>query len=654
MPKHSRLLSPIRLGVHTVKNRIVSTAHGEHFCTGGLMNRRLIDYHVRRAEGGVGMMIVFGSGTVHPASDNDGNVSLWDERNEPALRELASRVRSNGTVLLAQATHRGPRETPTGTDASTAAPSPFAGLLPIGSPHVMTRRDIGAIVANYGRAAARLARCGFSGVEITSLGSHLHELFWSPTANRRTDAYGGSFENRMRFTREVIAEIDRSVPKDFLLAFRISIDPQTHTIGLTTEDLLRIAEQIDSQGRVDFFDVSGGSGANIETHAGNVPTDVYPTKTYAHLGEALKGVVGKPVLVAGRILTADDAESVLAAGQADLVGMTRALIAEPDLPRHIADGTEERARPCIAINEGCRRVTFGGALTCTVNPEIASPELVHLVPTVSPSRLLVVGGGPGGLEAARVAAMRGHRVTLVEQADTLGGMVVTAALDAERPHLRRHIDWAAREIDLLGVDVRTGVVADVDLVRKGNFDRIVVATGARAVLPYGLDPSTVTAMTDVQLLRGGAPVDVAGRVVFVFDAQAHRRGASAALTLAEKYGAKVRLATPALQPMAALERPNIAPFLRRFSKSGVEVLTSHELEVVDRKARIFHLWSDSVHDLGPEDVLVTVGWTEVDQSLSEALAEELPNLPVQIVGDAVAPRLMRNAISEGFKAGAFA
>lgn len=648
MANYPHIAKPLTIGSYFLPNRIVSSAHGEHMGNNGRIPQALIDYHVRRAEGGAGMIVAFGSGTIHPLANSAGNISLWDPENERALREMAGRIRSHGTVLLAQATHRGPRESPTSLDAYTSAPSPMVGPYLHGNPHMLSRYEIRELVECYARSAERLARCGFSGVEITGLGSHLPELFWSPSINERSDDYGGSFKNRMRFSREAIHAISDAVPEDFLLSFRISLDPQSDALGLGTPDLLEIVDHLDSLGRIDTFSISGGSGANIETHAGNVPTESYPLATYGHLAEQVKQQTSTPVAVAGRILTAELAEKTLQSGKADLVAMTRALIADPDLPTHILRGNPERARPCIAINEGCRRVTFGGRVTCTVNPTVADPALEHPVSVAKPRRIAIVGGGPGGLEAARVAIERGHSVTLFEKTAELGGQVLLAASEEGRPHLNRHIKWLCGRLDELGVEVQLNTTMTASGLSAGSFEAVVLATGTETVSPSELEHSPVTVATDVDILKG-CEVPAGTKKITVFDAQSYRRGAAIAVALAERNPLKVRLATPTLAPMEQLENPNKPPLLRRLTASGVELMTSYELDL-GSPTQLRHMWSDFTEVLGEGDYLVTVGWTAPPSTLDTELREIAPELQVHTVGDAVAPRRMRNAISEGARA----
>lgn len=651
MTNHPQLLTPLAIGAHCTPNRIVSTAHAENMATRGRIPRELIEYHVKRAEGGAGMIVAFGSGTVHPDADHNGNISLWDPENEPALLEMATRVREHGTVLLAQASHRGPREKPTSSNAYSSSPSSMVTPSPHGSPHILTASDIQEIIEAYARAAARLSRCRFSGIEITGLGSHLMELFWSPTINQRNDHYGGSLQNRMRFTREVIEAIDRAVPKDFLLSFRMSLDTQDPSLGLTTEDLLEIIGHIDSIGRVDTFSVSGGSGSTIESQAGSVPTEAYPVATYAHLSQKVKQTVSVPVTVAGRMLDPDVAEKSLEANQTDLVGMTRALIADPDLPQHVRQGTTDRVRPCIAINEGCRRVTLGGSLACTVNPVIADPLLGHRIDAATPRRVAVIGAGPAGMEAARTAGARGHDVTVYEREQIPGGQVRIAARDTGRPHLLRHIDWLIRELDILEIPIRLSTNVDPDYLAALDFDDVILATGSKSVVPPSLNRQMVRAITDVDLLMGLEP-NVADRQVTVFDAQSYRRGAAIAADVAERLAVRTRLVTPALEQMAQLEIPNKPPLLRRLAKAEVESLTSYELRFDARgRPRLSHSWSSREIQFDERDLLVTVGWTEVDSHMAETLRAKAPSASVHIIGDAWAPRLIRNAISEGAQLG---
>lgn len=654
MTQFPNLFSPLRIGRREVRNRIVSTGHGEQWASDGLLNERLIQYHERRAIGGAGLLITFGSAPVFKSASTSNTVSLWDERNEPALTEMAARVHAHGTILLAQASHRGPRERPSGLDNPLQAPSPLPGSNKqgvLGAPHILSTSEIESIVAAYGNAAERLQRCGWDGMQITALGTHLMEQFWSPVLNTRTDRYGGDFEGRMRFSLEVLERIGESVSPDFLLCFRISGDPYTDLLDLTPEDMVTIAKRLDQVGRIDVFDVSGGSGVSTATHAAVVPNDTYPAGVFNHLARRMKASLSVPVIVAGRILIPEQAEAALAAGDCDLVGMTRALIADPDLPRHAEAGEIARIRPCIAINEGCRRVTLGMPLACSVNPSVADFSLSRFEPASRPRFVAVVGGGPAGMEAARVAAERGHRVTLFERSTRLGGQMHDYAAIVGHPNLTRHLDWLERELDRLHVDLRLGAaVAAEDVVATGP-DAVVVATGASTDLPPEVVGANAIA-TDVDVATGAVRV-APGASVLVYDYEGRLRGASVACLIASMGAGRVELTFPHESACENLEPPNKPAIQRRLADEQVVISPHHYLMHQEAGAiRLRDSWSDRVRVVADVDLAIVAGYRLAQSGMADRLRAAHSELDIHLVGDCRAPRLLRNAISEGVRAGA--
>lgn len=640
-----QLSDPLVVGKKVASNRLVSTAHGENMAENGLLTEHLVSYHVRRARGGAGILFTFGSGTVWPEADNSKHVSLWDPANENALRDMAARVHEYPTLLIAQAVHRGVREAPTSLNAATQAPSARPPVNLYGSPHVLDKHEITAIVNAFGEVAARLERCGFDGIELTALGSHLMEQFWSPVLNMRQDEYGGTFQNRMRFAVEVVEQVRMSVSDDFIVGFRLSGDPQSDLLGLTPQDMISIAEHLDGLQCLDLFSVSGGSGVNIETHAGNVPTDTFDESCYADLSGRIREKVSVPVVVAGRVLTSVQAQAILDRGQADLVGMTRAMIADADVASKTFAGADEQTRPCIAINEGCRRVIAGKSLACTVNPAVAHPSLMKMTPALVRKKVLVLGAGPAGLEAARVAAERGHSVTVWESRGLPGGQMVVATLDPNRPNLGRHVQWSVRELDRLGVHIQYNKDAYGDAGDYNEFDDVVLATGSRSVLPWHLTRQPNYA-TDTEVWSDPARIPLGGDVV-VIDAESYGRGGRIANHLVESGAKTVTLAVPTLSPLEFLEASNKPFLLRAFARNGVEVLTSWELnECAGDAAVIRHRWSDEVRSVDSADLVVFVGYNESHNPLMN-LHRHGHSSRFHVIGDAKAPRLLRNAISEG-------
>ena len=287
-------------------------------------------------------------------------MSLWNPANDGLLRALAEGAHAAGAAVLSQATHMGRRASSVASGVPLQAPSAVAEAVHREVPGRLHATDIDRIVACFAAAAVRLQACGWDGIEITSFGGHLIEQFWSPSVHRRTDRYRGSFENRTRFAVEVLEAIGRAVRDDFLVSFRMTADPATPELGLDPDDMPEIAARLDRVGRVDRFDISGGTGATLLAQAGTVPPDHLPEKVYNPLARAVREVVSAPVLVAGRILTPEAGEASLVAGDADLVAMTRAIIADPDLPAKTRRGERDRIRPCIAINESCIGRLYSG------------------------------------------------------------------------------------------------------------------------------------------------------------------------------------------------------------------------------------------------------------------------------------------------------
>ncbi len=648
------LLSSLALGSKTVRNRIVSTAHGEQWSSDGLLNDRLITYYERRAQGGLGLMITFGSAPVYKDAATANTVSLWDPRNELRLREMANRIHAHGALLMAQATHRGTRERPRGIDDPLQAPSPLPGSSKyayLGAPHVLDEAEIADIVKAYGAAASMLERSGFDGIELTALGTHLMEQFWSPRLNTRTDRYGGSFENRMRFSLEVLQGVSEAVSPDFLIAFRISGDPHTDLLGLNEDDMVTIAKRLDEVGRITFFDVSGGSGVNVETHAAVVPNDTYPAATFNHLSRRMKHALSVPVLVAGRILTPADGEAALAAGDCDLVGMTRAMIADPDMPAKAEHNAAERIRPCIAINEGCRRVTLGMTLACSVNPAVADASLGLIALADEPRSVSVVGGGPAGLEAARVAAERGHHVTLFERSDKLGGQMHDYAAVAGHPNLLRHVAWLERELGRLKVEVQLSRDVTAQGLLERNIDTILVATGARSLIPPEGRGVTTPVCTDVDVANGAMTI-ASQAAVIVYDFEGRLRGASIATTLAASGTRRVELVFPHEAPCEILEPPNKPAMFRRLAATGVICRPHHFLCEPQKGVVSFRdSWSDDILLVPPGTTVVFAGYRESQADLPQTLRNLRPGIDVRLIGDCRAPRLLRNAVSEGAKAG---
>lgn len=378
--------------------------------------------------------------------------------------------------------------------------------------------------------------------------------------------------------------------------------------------------------------------------------DYFERGCYNHLAAGMKERLSVPVIAAGRNLDPAQAEEALVAGDCDLVAMTRAIIADPDLARRAEAGELSRIRPCIAINEGCMgRVYDGLPIACAVNPGIADESISELAPSGGSRRVVVVGGGPGGMESARVAAERGHDVVLIERTERLGGQVLAAKAAPDRPHFGLHAAWLERELGRLGVDVRLGLEASVDAVLAERPDAVVLATGSETVVPPEAEGVVARCATDVDLLEGRVPI--AGSRVFVYDAGA-LRGGYAANVAAESGAASVELSTYLPTVVEDLDVTNKPGVYRRLAANGV-VCSSNQILVGQREGALLlrDAWSDAERLVEDAEVIVFAGHRASRTELGELLYDSLPKLEVHLVGDGAAPRLLRDAVADGTRAG---
>jgi 2,4-dienoyl-CoA reductase-like NADH-dependent reductase (Old Yellow Enzyme family) len=631
-----------------LRNRIVSTPHATGWGHGGLIDPREVDYHVRKAAGGCGLVMTFGSASVDPTTAASyGAIALWDDRNEPALRALADGVHGHGAVCMSQMTHMGRRGTSTMTGVPLRAPSDLPEGVHLEVPVPLTTEEIPAIVRQFAEAAARLERCGWDGCEVTSFGGHLVEQFFDPGVNTRTDEYGGTLENRTRFGREVLLAVRAAVSDDFIVGFRMAAD-QCLTGGLGPEEMIEVARSLAATGAIDLFSVSAGTGATRLATAYFVPPDALPEGVYNQLALGFRQAVGIPVIVAGRNVEPAMADACVASG-VDLVAMTRAIIADPDLPAKARSG--RAARPCIGLNEGCiGRLYTGRPMWCAVNPAVREPALAELAPAKSPGRVVVVGGGVAGLEAARGAALRGHRVVLFEHRAELGGRARLAGTRPGRDRWSRYVDWLRDEATTAGAELRTGLAATADAVLAEAPDAVILATGSE-LRPSATLPGPVPAIDVDTLLEHGPPRVVRPSALVLDD-----EGGFLAPTAAERLagdGFAVEIATT--HPVVGAEiDPTQQPFVfRRLGLAGV-VMTPH-LRGVSSDAdgvAVRNIYTERDERRDGVGLVVMAGYRCGVVGLRDELADRRPGLRVVLAGDALAPRTLLDAVAEGARAGA--
>ncbi|MBD1382966.1 oxidoreductase [Metabacillus arenae] len=651
MEYYDLLFSEIKVGNHTVKNRIVSSAHGEGLAKDGLIDEKFIRYYERKAMGGAGIIFTCGSGTVYEKASHPKYVSLWNSKNEPYFIELTKRVHTHGAIILAQATHKGRRISSKMTGYPIQGPSDIPESLNGEIPKVLSKDEIKEIIQSYVSAAQRLEKCGFDGIEITSYGGHLIEQFWSPVINNRDDEYGGDITGRMRFSVEIIEEIYKAVSENFIISFRMTGDPKTDTIGLSQEDMIEIARRLENLNKIDLFNISGSTGNTLELQAGTIPPDPYPLGCYNDISKRMKEVLSTPVMVAGRILHPKQAEEALKLGDCDLVAMTRAIIADPNMPNLASRGESKQIRPCIGTNQGCIGRTYVGlAIGCVVNPAISDDTLYDMAPVVNKRKVVIVGGGPAGMEAARVSAQRGHQVILFERSSKLGGQVNYGVKQPNRQNYGLHLDWLKRELERLQVEVKLYVEVTVDDILHTSPDTVVISTGAKSIIPIEDKNVETLCTTDTEVLDGKVN-DIKGKNVLVYDRGA-RRGGYIANYLAEAGAAKVELLSTRQTVCEELDSTNQPSMYRSLAKNGVIYHANQLLHGVrDGTIVIQDAWSEQQRTADDMDLIVFAGFSKSNIDLAEELKIRKLGIDVHIIGDSVTPRTMSDAVSEGVKLG---
>ena len=624
------LFSPLRIKHLTIRNRFLSTSHAPGYAVHGNITDRYVAYESEKAKGGVGLVQFGGASAVSiENSFHYGQINGAVDDVIPQYRRMAAGIHAHGAACTVQLTHGGRRERWDDVNWLPAfAPSGLRELVHRSFPVEMEDHDIRRIREDYAAAVWRAREGNLDGVEISTQAGTLIEQFWSPAMNRRTDDYGGSLANRMRFGLEILGACRRRAGDDFIIGIRMPGDEMLQG-GLTHDDCIEIAGAYASSGLIDFISVVGGNATDYKATAKIWPTMWVPSAPYLKLSKAIKSAVGIPILHATRINDAATAVHAVTEGYLDMVGMTRAFIADPHHVNKLKQGRQAEIRPCVGAGYCVDRVLLGKDALCVQNVAAGRERtLPHVIErSKGPlKRIVVAGGGPGGLEAARVAASRGHSVTVFEAAGELVGQVVLAAKATWRRDMIGIVRWLADELDRLGVDVRLNRLADAADVLAEEPDVVIAATGGLPTVGDFAGRELATTIWDVLAtdMQGG-------RAALVFDQSGNHAPLSCAQYLASK-GLTVEIVTPDKSLGLEMSDTNLGAHMAELYEAGTVVTPDTRLKEIRRdgnrlKAVLANTYSDKRSErvvdvvVGDYGTVPNVGLYEELKPLSRNLGE---------------------------------
>ncbi len=574
------LLQPYQLKHLTLKNRIIMTAHEPAYTEDGMPRDRYRAYQVERAKGGVAMTMTAGSAVVSKDSPPTfGNILAYKDEVVPWLRKLTDECHQYDCAVMIQITHLGRRSHwGIGDWLPLLSASGKREAAHRGFPKQAEFWDIERIISDYADAAERMKAAGLDGIEVQAY-CHIIDQFWSDVTNQRDDAYGGCFENRMRFSDQLLSAIRDRVGSDFIVGIRYTADEQYKRGGIDVEEGLKISRHLRDSGLVDFMNVIRGRCDTDPALVNVIPLTGMKNAPHLDFAGRIKAEIEMPVFHASRISDIATARHAIKSGKLDMVGMVRAHIADPHLVQKLIEGREQDIRPCVGASYCLDRIYLGQATLCIHNAATGRElEMPHVIlPARNQKKVVIVGAGPAGLEAARVSAERGHKVIVFEATNQAGGQVLLLAQNVRRREMLGIIDWRMQQCSDRGVEFRFDTLAEGSDLRDEKPDVVIIATGGLPDTEILLSGNNLVVSTWDIISRGVKP----GRNVLIFDDAGDHAALQAAEVIANS-GAHVEIMTPDRTIAPDVMNVNLTPYMRELQDKDVSFTIAQRLEDVVR------------------------------------------------------------------------